>query len=587
MKKQKCTGPHLSRKSVHSPVSDENKIRVPMQLASVFLFALAALSLYSSVFSLACYDDPSSASFPVSLRKFRMSDEQLLFLRTDQSKSDGSSEEEDEGVDPTLRSLLAEPSEFQSDACASRAHHRRRHRQSRHEPQPSRELVQKLRSYEIQHRRCAGRAMDEFLRPDADFARRGNTSEARNGSRDECRYVVWIAYSGMGNRLMTLVSTFLYALLTNRTLLVDGSTDMSELFCEPIPRSSWLLPTEITRDWTRPLNECSPRRFGHKFSVSDHASPTATAEFSYVHLTHTSDDKDQVFFCDRGQDQLDSKPWLFLRSNAYFVPGLLFVSQFLAELDLLFRDKEAVFHLLGRYLLHPSDAVWGWITRFRKAYLADHDRQVGIQVRTFGDTPPPTVAEQIHRCVRNHHLLSRVTTTKNFSGPDLARMSRNLEPATISVLVTSGQQYYYENLRDRFLSGPSEGGESVSVHRLSLEASQKTDASGHDSRAWAEIYLLSLSDVLVTSGWSTVGYCAQALAGIKPWILLDSVDGRPADPPCVQARSAEPCFQTPPQVHCCFEEVQNPAAALPYVQPCEDVPWGIQLITPAPPSRPI
>ncbi|KAK7850129.1 galactoside 2-alpha-l-fucosyltransferase [Quercus suber] len=51
--------------------------------------------------------------------------------------------------------------------------------------------------------------------------------------------------SGLGNRILTLTSTFLYALLTNRALLVDQGMDMADLFYEPFPEKSWFLPVDF------------------------------------------------------------------------------------------------------------------------------------------------------------------------------------------------------------------------------------------------------------------------------------------------------------------------------------------------------
>ncbi|KAG6548178.1 hypothetical protein Mapa_010229 [Marchantia paleacea] len=568
----------LGRKSesahTHTTVVDEKGSRLPVLLGSVFLLALGGSLLYSSTFSLNCRDQLEQSLSP-SFESYSSAPtiRKVLDGRISPTSHylDGLNLSE---VDYTVGGLLADLSEFEPSSCASRAHHR--HRKTKFKP--SQELVQRLRRYEAQHRECAGRAK-EFGQPKS--GSRVHGSEAHG---EDCRYVVWIAYSGLGNRLMTLVSAFLYALLTNRILLVDRSSDMSKLFCEPIPRTSWLVPSEITVEFVQSLNESSPQRFRHGSSSAGNNS--STAEFSYIHLTHTSDDDDQVFFCDSGQEQLDTKPWVFIKSNSYIVPGLFFLSKFRVDLSVLFPDKEEIFHLLGRYLFHPSDAVWGWITRFHKAYLADHDQQVGIQIRTFNDSPLPYFLEQIQECVAQQELLPKVV--KNV---DLVRRSQELQLQNlrasekgISVLVTSLHPYYYENLRDLYLSGPTEGAESVSVHQPSHEGWQQTNTFGHDLKAWADIYLLSLSDVLLTSGWSTFGYSAQALAGVSPWILPRSVDGQVPNPPCVKARSIEPCFHTPPLLKCHLPEGANPATILPYVQPCEDVTWGVKLIT-APPTQ--
>ncbi|BFI28162.1 xyloglucan fucosyltransferase [Marchantia polymorpha subsp. ruderalis] len=570
----------LGRKSdsahTHTPVADEKGSRLPVLLSSVLLLALGGTLLYTTSFSLNCGDQLEQSLSP--------SFESDSSAPTIRKVLDGgvlpTSHVLDElklsDADNTLGGLLADLSEFDSNSCASRAQHLQRKTKFK----PSQELVQRLRRYEAQHRKCASRAKD-FGQPKSGSRVEVHDSEA---PEEDCRYVVWIAYSGLGNRLMTLVSAFLYALLTNRILLVDRSSDMSKLFCEPIPRTSWLVPSEITVEFVQGLNESSPQRFRHGSSTAGDNS--STAEFSYVHLTHTSDSGDEMFFCDSGQQQLDTKPWLFIKSNSYTVPGLFFITQFRADLSVLFPDKEAVFHLLGRYLFHPSDAVWGWITRFHKSYLAHHDQQVGIQIRTFDDSPLPYFLEQIQECVEQHELLPKVVKNVDSIRRSEELQLQNLQASEkdITVLVTSLHPYYYENLRDVYLSGPTEGGESVSVHQPSHEGWQKTNTFGHDLKAWADIYLLSLSDVLLTSGWSTFGYSAQALAGVSPWILPRSTDGQVPNPVCVKARSMEPCFHRPPLLKCKIPEGANPATILPYVQPCEDVKWGIKLIT-TPPTQ--
>ncbi|KAJ6713918.1 2-ALPHA-L-FUCOSYLTRANSFERASE putative-RELATED [Salix viminalis] len=60
-----------------------------------------------------------------------------------------------------------------------------------------------------------------------------------------CKYVVWIPTNGLGNRMLSMAATFLYALLTNRVLLVKHGADMANLFCEPFPNTSWLLPNDF------------------------------------------------------------------------------------------------------------------------------------------------------------------------------------------------------------------------------------------------------------------------------------------------------------------------------------------------------
>ena len=50
--------------------------------------------------------------------------------------------------------------------------------------------------------------------------------------KPRCRYVVWSCTFGLGNKLMSLLSTFLYAILSQRILLIENP-GWEHLFCEP------------------------------------------------------------------------------------------------------------------------------------------------------------------------------------------------------------------------------------------------------------------------------------------------------------------------------------------------------------------
>ncbi|CAM6129338.1 unnamed protein product [Calypogeia fissa] len=543
-----------------------------MQVKRILLLAIGGTLLFTVMLSLKAHfkhsvalaqsglDVVSPSSKICGRMKNQTSDDRLQQLILRALSNSGSKSNYPER---SMKGLLADFSPFEPpDKCASRGH-----RSTKHAPTPH--LIQRLRDYEALHRKCAGYA-ENF---NNHILQKEGSAEHSNGG--ECRFVVWIAYSGLGNRLLSLVSAFLYALLTNRILLVDRSTDMSELFCEPFPGTSWLVPKSFPHTWLGNLNETSEHRFGKQFSTS-----VSSPAYSYVHLTNTYNLDDRMFFCDQAQEHLYPIPWLFMRANNYVVPGLYFLSSFRPQLDDLFSDKEAIFHILGSYLFHPSNIVWGWIYRFRKGYLANNGKQVGIQIRTFNDTHQAYFQQQLTRCAFENNVVPNLTT---MTDPEYQSRGLDMEGSgkVTSILVTSLQPEYYEQIRDMYMSSPTQDGQFVAVHQPSHEGWQKTGTFGHDLKAWADIYLLSYSDVLITSGWSTFGYSAQGLAGVKPWILYRSFDYTVPDPPCTYARSLEPCFHTPPLMDCKKTGVpRNPAKLLPFVQNCEEVPWGIKLIEP-------
>lgn len=136
----------------------------------------------------------------------------------------------DVGVNNLLGGLL--PSGFDHESCLSRYQSVQYRKPSTKKPSPY--LLSKLRNYENLHKRCGPytKSYNETL----------NLLEPSNiSSPSDCKYMVWKAQAGLGNRILTMAAAFLYAILTNRVLLVEHESDMVDLFCEPFPNTSWLL----------------------------------------------------------------------------------------------------------------------------------------------------------------------------------------------------------------------------------------------------------------------------------------------------------------------------------------------------------
>lgn len=153
-----------------------------------------------------------------------------------------------------------------------------------------------------------------------------------------------------------------------------------------------------------------------------------------------------------------------------------------------------------------------------------------------------------------------------------------------SVLVASLDDAYYDRLRGYYMDLPVEGADFIGVHTPSKEKTQQFGFD-HDKKAWADMYLLSLSDTLVTSPWSTFGYVAQALAGTTPWILTKTQSNETAEASfqthghCNRAASMEPCFHAPPELNCDVSgNKTKPDAVLHFIKPCEDVVGGVKIM---------
>ncbi|CAA0202094.1 unnamed protein product [Arabidopsis thaliana] len=428
---------------------------------------------------------------------------------------------------------------------------------------PSQYLVSKLRSYEKLHKRC-GPGTDAYKKATEILGHDDENYASK--SVGECRYIVWVAVYGLGNRILTLASVFLYALLTERVVLVDQSKDISDLFCEPFPSTSWLLPLEFPlMKQIDGYNKGYSRCYGTMLD-NQAINSTLIPPHLYLHILHDSRDNDKMFFCQKDQSLVDKVPWLIVKANVYFVPSLWLNPTFQTELMKLFPQKEAVFHHLARYLFHPTNQVWGLITRSYNAYLSRADETLGIQIRVFSDRAGyfQHVMDQVVACTRRENLLPEPAAQEE------PKVNISRSQKLKAVLVTSLYPEYSETLKNMYWERPSSTGEIIEVYQPSGERVQQTDKKLHDQKALAEMYLLSLTDKIVTSARSTFGYVAHSLGGLKPWLLYQPTGPTAPDPPCIQSTSMDPCHLTPPSHGCEPEWGTNSGKVVPFVRHCED-----------------
>lgn len=180
--------------------------------------------------------------------------------------------------------------------------------------------------------------------------------------------------------------------------------------------------------------------------------------------------------------------------------------------------------------------------------------------------------DQILACTQREKLLPEV----DMQGHDHVTPSEN--PKLKAVLLTSLISGYYENLRNLYWENPTVTGEVIGFYQPSNEEYQQTAKQLHNNKAWAEMYLLSLTDVLVTSSWSTFGYVAQGLGGLRAWILYKPENHTTPDPPCRRAMSIEPCFHAPPFYDCKTKSGIDTGNIVPHVRHCEDMSWGLKVV---------
>lgn len=561
--KQNLDGDHLS---THLDLDTRNALRDPdrksglssMKVMGIFVAGLIVFSVLFSV-NVVLRDPPSDAVFETSKAR-------VLEVEHRKDSEDQFSESLDVPKDKLLRGLLTDG--FDEGSCVSRYQSASYRKELPY--RPSSYLISKLRSYEALHKRC-GPYTESYNKTLEQLKSGYHTSSL------DCNYVVWISFSGLGNRILTLASAFLYAVLTNRVLLVDPGVDMVDLFCEPFPEVSWFLPMDFPlKNQFDSLDQKSPHCYGKmlkKNSNFTNSDGSVMPSFVYLHLAHDYDDQDKLFFCSQDQTFLQKIPWLIMKTDNYFVPSLFLIPSFERELNNLFPRKETAFHFLGRYLFHPTNVVWGLITRYYKAYLEKADERIGIQIRVFdtGTGPFQHVFDQILACAVKENLLPEINR-QDFIVSPLGT------PKSKAVLMTSLSTGYFEKLRDMYWEHPTVTGEVIGIYQPSHEEYQQTEKLMHNRKAWTEMYLLSLTDVLVTSSWSTFGYVAQSLGGLTPWILYKPENRTAPDPPCQRAMSMEPCFHAPPFYDCKAKTGVDTGKLVPHVRHCEDMSWGLKLV---------
>ncbi|EER95811.2 hypothetical protein SORBI_3002G019100 [Sorghum bicolor] len=480
--------------------------------------------------------------------------------------------------DELLGGLL--PAGMDRRACRSRYESWRYYKYFPYAASPH--LQRKLRAYEARHRRCAPGT--PLYAKSVEQLRSGRSADAM-----ECSYVVWLPFDGLGNRMLSMVSGFLYALLTDRVFLVALPPDSTDLFCEPFPGTTWRLPVD---DGDFPVANLVPRGQDIERSytrlldgkvIGPDANATAAGVPPYVYLSIGWQLKDPLFFCGEHQLVLGKVNWLLLYSDLYFAPSLYAVAEFQDELRRLFPAKESVSHLLSRYLLHPTNPVWSLATRYYRSYLAPVKRRIGVQIRMFryGTIPADDMFNQILACSRQENILPETddgAEDDDGGGGDKAVATRSADNGgsnSTAILVASLYADYYERLRSRYYVHAAKGGERVAVFQPSHEERQATANMAHNQRALAEIYLLSFSEELLTSGTSTFGYVSSNLAGVRPTILLTAYGHKVPDPPCRRAVSMEPCNLTPPKgVQCQSKPPKEDVER--HVRVCEDSKNGVK-----------
>ncbi|KAH9569476.1 hypothetical protein CY35_03G135900 [Sphagnum magellanicum] len=460
-----------------------------------------------------------------------------------------------------------------------------------------------FREYQILHRTCTRKLVQNV----------SQYFHTRDSSTPGCKFFVCDARnpSGLGNKILITVSCFLYALLTQRVLLVPSSDipPVTNIMCEPFEGSSWKLDRDtIGLPMPSPLWASMQQLLSVVDSTSmqgsqhDDISSTihengAASTTSVIYAADVTDNyyafhPDNRFFCLTEQIFLRNVTWVNLVGNQYFVPKLFGIPIFRTTLEDLFPDRLVLTHLLRRLML-PGDSVWVQVENVQAMQPEYHaDRRLGVQIRYLGgqeqfDLMHTSIETRIKECALQNGMLPHHTESAEAENSQSLLRSSTAQsvnssavPRGTTVFVASLYDNFEKALVSDYLHNPAANGENVTVVQLSNRHDQGFTVE-EDIQALTEMIFLSFSDDLIVTPRSTFGIVAQGYGALKPWFVGMEV----SDPPCTRGQTVDGCYHIPEKnLFCPFDPELNGVSILeivPYVKDCLPVDRrdGIQLIT--------
>lgn len=325
--------------------------------------------------------------------------------------------------------------------------------------------------------------------------------------------------SGLGNRMMNIISGLLVALLTKRILIIRSTTfAMEHVFCEPFANSSVFAASNTVQDWDRFTN----RNNSAVFLIGNAAS-------TFIKDLRTRDVQ-QMYYND--------KPIWLLRTEQYFLPILFTNPFYVGRLNEWFPNRDVATGLM-RYFFHPTNDIWDDILDTYSSSSSSSRSQhqvidVGIQLREW-----TMKKDQDHETIR---CLERVYEKNNNKTHFFAASLMNIKEYA------------------KLIGHP----EWVITQKYSDGVEEHSEGQVRD--ALHDMWLMSLTNDLVISEISTFGYVSMALKG-RPCLVASATQ------PCYYPVSHEPCFHLAERIGF-FPQLTDYNAS--FVQ-CEDFKGGWKL----------
>jgi xyloglucan fucosyltransferase len=332
---------------------------------------------------------------------------------------------------------------------------------------------------------------------------------------------------GLGNQLETLVSSFVLALLTERIFLVDGATVHHLL--QPPEGMRW--------HWELLFNELG-EPFIHSRSLMVNLQWQNPLEFSPLLCNDLS--------------KYYKEQFVFLFSDQYYLPALHHNPHYAQ----FFRDwfpPIDIFGPLARFLVRPRASVAAEIVRFHRQLALSNSsssrrRIIGIQLRTatmkgfdaefcaWDSWAMADYPAAYFKCALLMDVLSQSSGSYHAPSSD----SDSNTAAAMTSLGGSGAEEHIGKSAVFFLATDNENVRPLAkaalgrrVHYFEQEVTRKINV-GH-ATALIDMFLLALSDDIITTSMSTFGYVAAGLASLPPVLLSFQAQ-------CARELTSQPCF---------------------------------------------
>ncbi|KAL2622139.1 hypothetical protein R1flu_002344 [Riccia fluitans] len=419
-----------------------------------------------------------------------------------------------------------------------------------------------------------------------------------------CKFAIadYSTGGGLGNKILTITNTILYAIVTQRVVLVPTSTLLPELMCEPFVGSSWLLDSNEfpIPPWNSTIQFRPIWKYHHEVYEELDRTLGASAEnfkkyppVSTIYASTMEESQyqpDSRFFCDVEQENFKTVPWLYFTGCLYSIPKLFAIPGFRVTLEELFPSRRVLTRVLRSVML-PNDFVWDRIVAADAKHLKNADRRVGLQIRYRENTVEfneknSLVNQRILKCGSENNFLPALADRNATLQSHEEERAADPSKFELKVFVASLFSGFVDFANESYVSHPKMNGEEVTLVQLSHERTQLYGLDV-DRQLLVEVFMLSFSDNLVVTPRSTFGGLAQAYGNLVPWFVEFRNDepGAIERAPCQRAQTVDVCYQEADQVYSCpydpSVDQKRIYDVVPYIQKCLgiDALDGLQLIT--------